>query len=459
MPEPVRRRRSSSSKAFAAPSGAGGSRKVDLRTRVVLGVVPGLLYLAHLTFGANQPVAALWFTALLALALCIGLIMPQGRIGLFDLKPVIAPAVLFAAVIGAALWSLTPWTPGGAHPIWAWAGVTPGSTTINPSATVLEIVKLVGLACVFVVGCLQGARRDRAASTVDAVLILGAGYAAIALLMFLTRTQIMSGGRLSGGFLSANSAATVFGMLTVLGLAALLRRWRQSTGLGLADQMSRVATPLACLLLYAACLLLTASRMGVVATVIPAALLLLWETVDGRGGQRRPVLIGGLVLLAVGGVLMLGGNTLLWERLDRIDADALTRTTIFAAHWNAFLDSPLFGYGLGSFADLNSQIMTRENYGDLWLIRAAHNVYLQWLEEAGLIGAVPMFALVGLLLGVAVWRSGQLRSGKTVMRGLIAASLVVLIHGTTDFGLQVPSIAAFWTFLLGIQYAYGQSRT
>ena len=122
----------------------------------------------------------------------------------------------------------------------------------------------------------------------------------------------------------------------------------------------------------------------------------------------------------------------------------------------AFNTVRLLVYGLGSFSDINSQITTEENYHALWSVRAVHNVYLQWLEEAGIIGALPMFLLIGTILVAAVWRTFNLRKGQTLLRGVIAASVVVLVHGTVDFGLQVPSIAAFWAFLLGCQFSFGR---
>ncbi|QYC08979.1 O-antigen ligase family protein [Brevundimonas nasdae] len=448
-----RRRRST---AFAGPSSKGGPERVDWRSRIMLGVVPALLFAAHLTFGANHVAAAQWLSVVLGLLLVAALAAPPARIGLFDLKPVWPLAVLFLITLGVAAWSLTPFTPGGPHPIWTWADMA-GSSTVNRSATILEMTKLVGLGCVFVLGCLQGARSDRARATVDVLLALGAVYAAIALLSFLSGGQIMAGGRLSGGFLSANSGASVFGILTVIGLANLLRRWRQAKGADVMKQLGEVAVPLAFVLLFVTCLVLTASRMGVAATVVAAGVLLLWDMIENKG-RRLPVLISGAVLLVVGAVLLLGGNDLLWSRFDALDRDTLVRTSIFTAHWQAFLDSPLFGYGLGTFNDVNSQIMTAENYKDLWLIRATHNLYIQWLEEAGIVGATPMVLLIGVIIAVGVWRTGKVRKGQTTARGLVAASLVVLIHGTTDYALQTPSIAAFWAFLLGLQFAFGQSR-
>ena len=103
--------------------------------------------------------------------------------------------------------------------------------------------------------------------------------------------------------------------------------------------------------------------------------------------------------------------------------------------------------------------MTSETAAALWSIRATHNLYLQWLQEAGLVGAIPMFALVTAIIGIAGLRSGSGSGrGRTLQHGLICANGVVLIHGLTDYAVQVPSIAAFWAFLLGLQFAFGQGR-
>lgn len=456
---PRRRRRSSTSFAPASTSsstaGGGGGDATNWKTLAALGAAPALLYAAHLTFGANHPIAALWLTVLLAISLGIALAIPGVRRGLYDISPLTPLAVLFGLTLAVAAWSLTAWAPGGAHPIWAWAGAPDGSITVNRPATLFEIAKLLGLACIFLVGCLQSARLSWARETVRVILLLGAGYGLISLLSFVSGAQLMVGPRLSGGFLSPNSGATVFGMLTVIGLAVLLRDWRQTCGLDPASKLGKVAVALACVLMSVTCLLLTASRMGLVSTLAGAVVLMVWELFDAKR-ERLPLLIGGGVLLAVALVLAAGGNNLLWDRFGVVGADKVLRTDVLAAHWNAFLASPLFGYGLGSFSDVNSQITTDLNYPALWPVRAAHDVYLQWLEEAGLVGALPMFLTILVILVAAIWRTFKLRKGQTLLRGLIAASVVVLVHGTVDYGLQVPSVAAFWAFLLGCQFSFGR---
>lgn len=428
---------------------------MPLGWRLGLMVLPLIFCLAHLTFGANQSAAALWLTAILSLALLVVLATPL-RAGLHDLTPALPLGLFFLLVIGVALWSLTPWTPGGPHPLWAWAGVEPGAATVDRSATLIEIAKLLGFASVFVVGALQGVRRDRAQATVEAIVWVGGVYAAVSLLTFLAGTQVAQGSRLTGGFLSANSGATVFGILLVTGVAVFLRSWKRTVGQGISRRITEAAVPLAGLSLFLVCLLLTASRMGLAASTFALAVLLIWEMASS-GRARAPAMAGAALLIGLGLVLAFNGNDLLWTRVGGIEGDVGLRAQVFTAHWAAIINSPLFGYGLGSFDAVNSQIMTGETFRALWSIRATHNVYVQWLQEAGLVGAVPMFALIGLILIVSVLRAASGRGG-TLHLGLVCASLVVLVHGLTDYALQVPSIAAFWAFLLGLQLTYGRGR-
>lgn len=423
---------------------------------LALGLMPALFFAAHLTFGADLPVVAQWLNLCLALALCIVIAIPRGRRALLALPGLWPVGAGFAAVLIIAGLSLTSLLPASPHPAWAWLGGN-GAVTVNTAATIIEIAKLMGLACCFLVGCVQGSGRQRGIDTLTIVTVLGIAYGVISLLTFLSGVQVLQGDRLSGGFLSSNSGATVFGMLTVIGLAGCFRAFRRSQGQPWRSIMTTVAIPAACVLLSATCLLLTASRTGVAATAVACAVFICWELLSGRY-RLSPLLLGAVAFAALIALFAFGGNELVWVRLEKLDADTATRAGIFEPHWRAFLNAPVFGYGLGSFKDINNLIMTDASYRELAPIRALHNVYLQWLEEAGIVGAVPMFGTIALIIGSAILRLRNLQVGQTTLRGLIVANLVVLIHGLTDFSLQMPSIAAFWAFLLGLQFAFRRGR-
>jgi hypothetical protein len=44
----------------------------------------------------------------------------------------------------------------------------------------------------------------------------------------------------------------------------------------------------------------------------------------------------------------------------------------------------------------------------------------------------------------------------TVLFALLAADIVILAHGATDFALEFYGIAVLWSFLLGLQYTLAQ---
>ena len=163
-----------------------------------------------------------------------------------------ASAVL-SGVVAIAAWTLTPVVPGGPHPIWEWAGLPPAST-LNRSATVLEIIKLLGLASVFVLGCLLGTRADHARTAFAVILGIGALYAGMSLVLYLGGGQIAHGDRrLAGGFYSANVAGTQFGVLMLMASAWAVRRWGRAAGRPLAERITDLAPILALILLFLAC--------------------------------------------------------------------------------------------------------------------------------------------------------------------------------------------------------------
>jgi hypothetical protein len=211
--------------------------------------------------------------------------------------------------------------------------------------------------------------------------------------------------------------------------------------------------------LIGTCLVLTVSRGAVTATLISAVLFTVWEIFarDWRGIQKRNIIYG---LVFVLGVLVLAwsGGVLVDRYTSSVKDFVEQRQAIYDAHWPAFLDSPWFGYGLGTFDEVNKLVQTAINYPVLWDLRATHNVYLQWLEEGGIAGAVPMFACIAwLLFGIALGTRNRRRM-TTWLRGLVAASVVILIHGWSDFSLEVPAIAMTWSALLGAGYAISTSQ-
>jgi hypothetical protein len=68
----------------------------------------------------------------------------------------------------------------------------------------------------------------------------------------------------------------------------------------------------------------------------------------------------------------------------------------------------------------------------------------------GCIAAVVIFTFRGAL------RRSRMTS---VLFALLAVDVVFLVHGMSDFALEMYSMAAFWSVLLGLQFSLSQGSS
>jgi O-antigen ligase len=173
-------------------------------------------------------------------------------------------------------------------------------------------------------------------------------------------------------------------------------------------------------------------------------------------GRTRLLMLGPAAALGAVAVFMmaLGADALLGRMSDVGDA-LRGRQELLAPHWSAFLGNPLWGNGLNTFHELNAMAATPENWDSLRFVGAAHNIYVQALEETGLIGV----ALFALMLTPPLWRAltRALHGSPSPhwSAALYSVGMLFLIHGVMDFDLQIPAIAALFAFCLG---AFGTPR-
>ncbi|MDB5457589.1 MAG: hypothetical protein JWP92_3174 [Caulobacter sp.] len=435
--------------ARPSPGRSAKPQKPHLSERIAAGGLISLAFVAVVAFGASEVMSASLFAGLYAAALAVLLLgCDWARRDLTRLTGLKIQGVLFAVLMAAVLWPLTPWSPDGAHPVWAYLPGAVGSVAIDRSALLLNALQLLGLACLFLAGRVIGASEARARWALWALIIAVGLYAMFG---FVDHVTTRRGQRLVATLLSPNSAATLFGAGLVMTAAAAANRLRQSRGLRLlrrGDPTAMLAIGVAAML--ATALLLTGSRGGVLATGIGLGAFLLWEAVAQRHRLRAALILGGVALILVLGAIFLRSGEVVTERFGQVDQDFNGRGQIFAAHWIAFKAAPWFGYGLGSFPTVDQVIITVETLPVLFNVRAAHNLYLQWLEEAGVVGTAAMFGLTGWLLALLA-RAG-LKTGSVAAwsRATVCAALVFLIHGLTDFALQAPAITALAALTLGI---------
>ena len=409
------------------------------------GLIPVAIWLAALTLGADQPAASLMFSALL-LALCAAVLAAPGS-RLTGLGALWLAGALALFLVGL---------------VRGWASTGAG-----------EYASLTAGAGIFIAAQTAGRQPERARALWMLILALGAGLGLAAFIDFFIDPDTVFGhrrtfgfNRLSAPFLSANTAASFYGMIALMALADLLRALRKE---GRIDaRIQRLALPVSALLVCASCLLLSGSRAGVSLFMVAALLLLGWDRAaawrrrlgedpeatklqpSASRGWRR--LVGPGLLIAAALLVFGVSGGLYIDRIEHrglmVDNDA--RSVMFARYLDGVWLAPLFGAGLGGFEFINDFLATGDHGRVLISQNAAHNVIFQWLLQTGILGASA--ALGVLLLTLSRLRQGltRRRRQRLLLRTILVIAVFVFAHGMVDYALEIPAL--FWLFaiLLGL---------
>jgi len=263
--------------------------------------------------------------------------------------------------------------------------------------------------------------------------------------------------RLAAPFLSANTAATFYGIIAVMSAAELSRILSAPAAHPL-KTVERIVVrglfPTTFLLFAFSNVILSASRAGLVATSTALLFLVLWEVLSRLLRGRLSLSLAkvssfGGILILVAGALFLASGDLLQDRLASAGEDD-TRIVLLQAYASAVDLEPVFGHGLGSFAWVNDLIVTPENADLLQTQGAAHNVYLQWLIQAGIVGtALLAFILLPILLSIFMGLFRR-RRRTTYLRATLCIVMLVGAHGMVDYALEIPMVAWWFAWIIGL---------
>lgn len=387
-------------------------------------------------YGGDTPAAALALSATAFLLAAVTVIFsPQRPMQL----PLIA-AFIFVAFIGFARFQ--GWLSSGAH----------------------EYAALGACGALCLIGYLAGHNGRLVERLWQWSLWAGGALAIAAFLDFALEPDLSFGRarpyhteRLAAPFLSANTAATFYGIITVMAAAELSRILSAPADhpLKTVEQIVvRGLFPTTFLLFAFANVILTASRAGLLVTVLALLVFSGWEILSRLVRGRLSLSLAkfgtvGAIFAVVAGALFLTSGELLQDRLASTAEDD-TRIVLLQAYATAVELEPVLGHGLGSFAWVNDLIVTPDNADLLQTQGAAHNVYLQWLLQAGIVGTL-MLALVLLPIILSIFLGlGRRRRRTTYMRATLCVVLLVGAHGMVDYAVEIPLVAWWLAWLLGL---------
>lgn len=460
-----------------------------------------VLVLAPLPLGSNRP----WSWSLLAAAL--GALTAAWAVGALLRPRTVTTAlptglvVLFLAVLGWAgvqAWSGTP--EAWHHPLWsvsaevqARAGAEgpgtaapaiadsatgadltgPGAISLAPDDTWTALMRLLSYGLAFFLAfqlCREAARARALFRALAGIGLLASVYGLASYWggpdghRFLFFWEMDWRPAVHGTFVNRNHFATWLGLclLCLLALfhdAVAVKRRNPAYQLPgqhevrLEDFLARAWPYLAALIVMTAALILTHSRGGFLATVAGGvSLLVLLDRRQRTGTTRSRAALAAAVAVSLAAFFIT--NEVLLERFDRTSPAAEGRLLAFELTREGIGDSPLYGFGYGTFAD--SFRLYRDEALEGFFDKT-HNTYLENLFELGWLAALALFACVGWAALICL-RGVRTRGRDWVYPATgVAATVLVGSHALVDFSLQIPATAVTFAALLGAAVAQSYS--
>ena len=262
----------------------------------------------------------------------------------------------------------------------------------------------------------------------------------------------------TGTFLNRDHLAGFLEMSLAVGIGLMISNLSNARAIGWRNRLRKLVETLISpkalirltLIIICIGLILSKSRMGNSAffssLLISGVLFLLISRHATRSTSIFLISLIVLDILLVGSWVGIGkvvdrleNTNMVVEHRDEVDRDTLT---MIAAQ-------PFTGIGAGNF----SSVFPNYQQPDIWEnYYHAHNDYLEFMSESGLIGVLPLALAVLYCLFLSVKTMRQRRS--PLMLGMAFAGfmgvLSILIHSTVDFNLQIPSNAVMFLLLMSL---------
>lgn len=417
-----------------------------------------VLVSATLALGANRPVSWVLMAIAVTLLFCLTLLLDMASRRPRPFNRLWLPALLWGGVM---TWGVVQLLPGlapaaWAHPVWQALSTTEGRIAADPGHGFHILARLACYAMVFWMAVRSAEDTENALRYMRAFALFSIALAGFGIFAAATGVNPITGGQgdvVTASFVNRNNYATFAGFGLVACLALLLRgaarsqSSRKSALAGFLEEIMKggwlwILGVTVCL----GAVLLTQSRAGMIAAGLGVLIVVTAQRQKGNKAAVGPALI----VLALLAAIFLSASTGTINRI--VSSGENTRFLVYPAVVDGIEDRPLLGHGIGSFhTAFRPYVPAEAAAGGEWDM--AHNSYLENAFELGLPAAI-LFYLALVLIGWRILRGVLTRQrNRSVVSLALACFVLAAFHASLDFSLQMPALAAFFAWILGLGYA------
>ena len=282
------------------------------------------------------------------------------------------------------------------------------------------------------------------AGLVISVLAIAVRHAAPGLLYGLWRPDA-SGIKPYGPFVNRNHMATWLLLALPLTIGYLVARVARRGSVTAALDASIVWTAGAAGAMFAA-LVVSLSRsaaIGAAAGATCGALIAL-----ARHGRRSRGWLALAVLLGLAIAASMPMSSQLLSRFDNAKGDTNKRLQIWRETVPIVRDFPLTGVGLGAYG---MAMVVYQRSDRAFFFNDAHDEYLQWAAEGGLLVGVPlMLAAIAATIGIARRLRNDESAGFWIRAGAVASLTAVAVQSVWETGLEIPANALLFAVVAAV---------
>ena len=392
----------------------------------------------------------------------------------------LAISVLIFAVTAIAVWRIPELYPG---PLVLCMIVLWGAVTVihmaqgHVTGQADHYLMLLTAIAVFWLGQSSAKLGDKPNRLWTILLLLGLGFSGFAFFQHIVGPDHILGmerpyhhGRLGGTFLSANTAASLLGMIMICAFGHVCRSWFKASSRSqkgrsdvLIDFVQRSVLGLLTFLFSLSALMMTASRAGIAISLCALFVFALWifiQRMKTRGGKTRlaftPSVLWGVGLLVVIATFWNLSGDMANQRYGTLIDDYQSRKDILTASWTAIQYEPLIGHGFGHFNEaklLGTDPLTNET---VMIQNAAHNFYVQTVVQSGVLGLFAIFWIYLLIMASLLRGISRGQPYRTYLIAVALMSFIIASHGLFDYALEIPAVMLFHAWVIGIGYGLSE---